>query len=75
MTDEEREREGAEEPIEDLEAPAGEQADVVGGAHCLPPSCAGDSKVIVACSDLSHTCKATDWNCVDNTKAIVIHAM
>ena len=41
MTDEEREQEGAEEEIQDLEAPAEEQADVVGGAAltktCIPP--------------------------------------
>jgi hypothetical protein len=74
MTDEQRDREGIEEPIEDLEAPAGSQDDVVGGAHCLQPSCA-NSKVVVACSDVSHTCAATSWDCADATKAIVIHAM
>ena len=39
MTDEEREKEGAEEAIEDLEAPAEKQEDVQGGVQrtlCIP---------------------------------------
>lgn len=56
MTDEER-QEGAEENIEDLEAPADAQSDVAGGkgkpptctvprvtnVRCAPPSCTGES--------------------------------
>lgn len=47
MTDEERRQDGAEEEIEDLEAPASAQADVAGGAcidythhWCMDPTCA-----------------------------------
>jgi hypothetical protein len=38
VTDDERKQEGAEEPIEDLEAPAAEQRDVAGGVGvpCAP---------------------------------------
>lgn len=56
MTDEERHDEGAEEGIEDLEAPADAQSDVAGGVapkgctvpkvtnvRCAPPSCTGAS--------------------------------
>jgi hypothetical protein len=57
MMDEERRGEGAEEPIEDLEAPADAQSDVAGGVgkppacsvppvtnvRCAPPSCTGAS--------------------------------
>jgi hypothetical protein len=47
MTDKERKDEGAEEAIEDLEAPAEQQDDVAGGAEicasptviCVQPSC------------------------------------
>lgn len=46
MTDPERKDEGAEEAIEDLEAPAETQEDVAGGGmcakptkFCVPPSC------------------------------------
>ncbi|HEY2600441.1 MAG TPA: hypothetical protein VGI67_02720 [Thermoleophilaceae bacterium] len=73
MTDEERSQEGAEEPIEDLEAPAGSQGDVVGGAQCLQPTCAPDSNVAVECSQISKTCKATQWGCTGRTSVIVIH--
>jgi hypothetical protein len=42
MTDEQRSDEGAEEAIEDLEAPAEAQGDVAGGAipktYCVVPS-------------------------------------
>jgi hypothetical protein len=57
MTDKERQDEGAEESIEDLEAPADAQGDVAGGkgkgpvcpvpgvtaVRCAPPSCTGKS--------------------------------
>jgi hypothetical protein len=39
MTDEERKREAAEEQIEDLEAPAEAQGDVVGGANTVINVC------------------------------------
>jgi hypothetical protein len=39
MTEEERDQEGAEEAIEDLEAPATAQRDVAGGMGCTSPSC------------------------------------
>jgi len=74
MTDEERMREGAEEEIEDLEAPAGATGDIVGGAHCIPPSCAQNTDIVVACSDLSKSCKASTFGCQDGTHVIVIHA-
>jgi hypothetical protein len=64
--------EGAEEAIEDLEAPAMAQGDVVGGAHCIRPSCVGQS-VVVACSDVSPSCKATTADCQDGTHVVVIH--
>jgi hypothetical protein len=38
MSDEERSDEAAEEPIEDLEAPAATQEDVAGGGKCGSPS-------------------------------------
>ena len=38
MTDEQRDEEGEEEAIEDLEAPATTQDDVAGGAACGKPS-------------------------------------
>lgn len=38
MTDEERKDEGAEEGIEDLEAPADQQENVAGGDICAKPT-------------------------------------
>jgi hypothetical protein len=43
MTDDEPKQEGAEEPVEDLEAPAAVWADVAGGIACRLPT--------VACSN------------------------
>ena len=40
MTDEQRNEEGAEEAIEDLEAPAAVQSDVAGGKGMPPTYCA-----------------------------------
>jgi hypothetical protein len=74
MTDEQRDREGIEETIEDLEAPAGSQGDVVGGAHCIQPSCANNTDIVVACSDLSASCKASTFGCQNATHVIVVHA-
>ena len=60
MTDEERSEEGAEEPIEDLEAPAQALQDVAGGAGaCSKPSC----NATVECS--LPTCAATEYVCKD----------
>lgn len=75
MTDEERGQEGSEEQIEDLEAPAGVQGDVVGGAHCIPPSCARNTDIVVACSDNSPSCGATTFGCQNDTGVIVIRAL
>jgi hypothetical protein len=52
MTDQEKNQEGAEESIEDLEAPAEAQGDVAGGKcsvtlQCLMPTCIG------TCSNLT----------------------
>ena len=38
MTPDEQREEGAEEPVEDLEAPAEAQGDVEGGAICAKPT-------------------------------------
>jgi hypothetical protein len=47
MTDQEKNQEGSEESIEDLEAPASAQSDVAGGAGklCGPNSCGNPSMV------------------------------
>ena len=54
MTDEGHSEEGAEEAVEDLEAPASAQADVAGGAGCGDPS--------MVCNV---TCQATNAKCID----------
>lgn len=72
MTDEERRQEGTEEPIEDLEAPAGAQEDVAGGAaNCIPPSCPGPTQVVLLCE--GPTCRATTADCNEATHVIVEH--
>jgi hypothetical protein len=60
MTDEERRKEGAEEPIEDLEAPAESQDDVAGGAPCKGLSCITPS---MRCA--LPTCQDTKAQCMD----------
>jgi hypothetical protein len=73
MTDEERMNELAEEPVEDLEAPAAEQADVAGGVvHCLPPTCHGESDIGQLC--VNSTCAATKTSCQLDTGTIVVRA-
>ena len=62
MTEAERNDEGAEEPIEDLEAPARGLEDVAGGAGCGHPSCAVDT---MDCS--VPTCEATQRYCREET--------
>jgi hypothetical protein len=58
MTDKERKEEGAEESIEDLDAPAQHQDEVAGGAGCGTPSmiCVGDTcnDTTAQCTKLSH---------------------
>jgi hypothetical protein len=72
MTDQERQREGAEERIEDLEAPAEAQEDVAGGGMaCHPkPSCGRPSAV---CGD-PWSCRATTADCQLDSRKIVIAA-
>jgi hypothetical protein len=53
ITNEELDKEGAEEAIEDLEAPADAQTDIAGGQGCGKPS--------VGCWD--PTCEATKALC------------
>lgn len=74
MTEDERSREGAEEPIEDLEAPAEAQADVAGGGMaCHPtPSCGRPS---VVCADFSPgSCEITQAYCQLNSRRVVVAA-
>jgi hypothetical protein len=66
MTDEQREHEGAEEAIEDLEAPAAAQDDVAGGAACDSPSC----NYTVLC--LGGTCKLTKTTCEKGSGKIIV---
>ncbi len=73
MTEEEREDEGAEEAIEDLEAPAQAQDDVAGGAGACPNklSCVTPSMRCAA-----PTCKDTKAQCMDApaTHDIIVYA-
>lgn len=62
MTDEEREQEGAEEDVEDLEAPAKQQEDVAGGAGCQGGSC---GKPSLRCE--GGTCVITEALCTEKT--------
>ncbi|HXD57093.1 MAG TPA: hypothetical protein VN606_04210 [Thermoleophilaceae bacterium] len=72
MTDEERKREGAEEEIEDLEAPASAQEDVAGGGMaCHPaPSCGRPS--VVCAPNQPGSCEVTQAVCDRNSHKIVI---
>ena len=62
MTDEERKQEDAED-IEDLEAPAANQSDVIGGAaaKCISPTCP------------VHPPNATHVGCKDKSTEVVIY--
>jgi hypothetical protein len=75
MTEEERNKEGADEAIEDLEAPAGAQGDVVGGrVICAKPTCPGGpggTSVSTYCS--LPTCKATKSACGEATFTILVY--
>jgi hypothetical protein len=74
MTDDERKEEGAEEAIEDLEAPAAAQEDVAGGARgCLPPSCVKPNSEIVSLCE-QPTCKQTAADCERATHDIIVKA-
>jgi hypothetical protein len=66
MTDEQKRQEGAEEAIEDLEAPAAAQEDVAGGAACEPVSCG----YTVLC--LGGTCKITKTTCENTSRKIIV---
>jgi hypothetical protein len=63
MTDEERSEEGAEEPIEDLEAPAGTQEDVAGG------KCPGNPSLVCQ----GKTCWDTEAECSYLSHKVVVH--
>jgi hypothetical protein len=64
VTEDEREKEGAEEQVEDLQAPAEAQDDVAGGAGgCSPPTC---GKPSVRCG--GNTCVVTDAYCTEKSK-------
>jgi hypothetical protein len=66
MTDEQKREEGAEEAIEDLDAPAAAQGDVVGGKKCEPVSCG----YTVLC--LGGTCKLTKTTCEDTSRKVIV---
>ncbi len=56
MTDEERSQEGAEEEIEDLEAPATAQREVAGGLPpCAPTNACRPVNTVVSCKPYSPT--------------------
>jgi hypothetical protein len=58
MTDDERKQEGAEEPVEDLEAPAEGQGEVVGGVVCAPTNaCAPVHTVVKGCASPTQFCQ------------------
>lgn len=56
MTDEERSQEGADEEIEDLEAPAAAQGDVAGGLLCRPTNRCAPVNTVVACQPPTQYC-------------------
>jgi len=71
MTDEEREREGAEERIEDLEAPAEAQEDVAGGGMaCHPAGTCGNPSAV--CNESHGSCVFTTAECRLDSRKIVI---
>ncbi len=71
MTNDEQGNEGTEEAIEDLEAPAAAQRDVLGGG-CIAPSClTADTGLAGICID--PTCRATQAMCGNATKAVIIY--
>lgn len=59
MTDEERRQEGAEEEIEDLEAPAAAQSEVAGGigiGPCAPTNRCAPVNTVVNCRAPTQVC-------------------
>ncbi len=68
MTEEERREEGAEEAIEDLEAPAAAQEDVAGGRGARA-GC--DTPVTLNCQD--HTCVVSVTRCDKPQITFVVH--
>jgi hypothetical protein len=64
MTDDERRDEGAEEAIEDLEAPATSQGDVVGGiGPCRPTNNCKPVHTVVNCPDkITQGCREPTCN-------------
>jgi|SoimicmetaTmtLPC_FD_contig_31_16070053_length_332_multi_3_in_0_out_0_1 hypothetical protein len=69
MTDEER-AEGAEDAIEDLEAPAAALGDVAGG-FCAKPTCLKNTGVQVFCA--RPTCHDSMADCTEGTGILVVH--
>ena len=66
MTDEERNEEGAEEEIEDLEAPVEAQDDVAGGlGPCRPTNACNPTHTVVHCpkgNSITQMCEAPTCN-------------
>jgi hypothetical protein len=78
MTDEERNREAADEEIEDLDAPAAAQGDVVGGrVICAKPTntCAPGNTTGVETYCKLPTCNATKSACGQATTVILVYEM
>ena len=76
MTDEELKREAADEAIEDLEAPAAAQGDVVGGkVICAKPTniCAPGNTTSVETYCQVPTCKATKSACGQATSVVIVY--
>jgi hypothetical protein len=76
MTEEERNKEGADEAIEDLEAPAGSQDDVVGGrVICAKPTCPSGGPAASSVSTYCNlpTCRATKSACGEATMTILVY--
>jgi hypothetical protein len=71
MTDDERNQEGGEETLEDLEAPAAAQDDVAGGQICGSRSCGNPSLVC-----LDPTCGSKTYTkCSNLSKNIDVFGM
>jgi hypothetical protein len=73
VTDEHRSDEGAEEAVEDLEAPAEALSDVKGGLEGCIGTCAGATKVVVECQAPTCTQNTQPPDCHINTAVVVIH--
>jgi hypothetical protein len=72
MTADEQREEGAEEPIEDLQAPAESLHHITGGDHvCTKPTCHGKTDYMGYC--LGATCRDTVNVCVGvGSKSIIV---